>query len=251
MYDTHCHLNDNILHKNIEDVVQSSLKLGVNKIVVPAWDYNSSILGVKIKHEFPANVINGAGIHPFSSENADKDFSWLEDLAKSKHIMAIGETGIDSHYDIEIKSQRKVFEAQLDIAERYGLPVLFHANRGYNTFFETVKNFSGVKGVMHGFSASLEVMAKGLELGFYISFNGLITREKTKRAKEAAKNVPLERLLIETDAPYIAVEGISPACVCPWHVINVAKSVAVLKEIDFALIKEITSLNAEKLFGIF
>ena len=247
MFDTHCHLNDEIMLRDTDNVLAAAMRVGVKRIVVPAWNFASSRVSIDLAKRYENIILPCGGLHPFYVR-ADDDFSGLEDMAQSGVLRAIGEIGIDSHYETDAKWQERAFAAQLDIAQRFDLPVLLHSNRGYDRFFDILRCFASVRGVMHGFTASLEVLRTGLDMGFYVAFNGLITREKTRRAKEAAKFAPLDRVLLETDAPYITVEGIPPTKCRPEHVLDVAASLSAIKNIPLATVREVTHKNSCSLF---
>jgi len=247
MYDTHCHLNDDIMLQDIDTILSAAARVGVDKIVVPAWDFKSSKVSIDLAKRYNGTIFASGGLHPFYVRE-DDDFSEFEDMAKTGDLCAIGEIGIDSHYKTEMKWQERAFKEQLDIAQKYELPVLLHSNRGYDRFFDILKDFIGIKGVMHGFTAGKEVLSRGLDMGLYVAFNGLITREKTRRAKEAASFAPLDRILLETDAPYITVEGVPQTMCRPEHLLSVAESLAAIKDISLQTVQEVTTKNSTMLF---
>ena len=211
--DTHCHLNDPAFDGRVGEVLARAAAVGVTEVIVPGWDRESSLRAVELAAEFPA-IRAAVGLHPWFVTESD-DLTWLPPLLGNPRIVAVGEIGLDGaieHDDPE--KQETVFRAQLALAREHHLPVLVHCRRRWDRLLPCLRELPS-RGIMHAFSGSLESMRLLLELGFYISFTGSVTRPNAKRVHQAAAAVPADRLLVETDAPAIGLETVPAEQVGP------------------------------------
>ncbi len=211
--DSHAHLNDEALINDIDNIMKNMDEYGVSMVLIPGWDIKSSIDAIEISNkndEFYAAV----GIHP---ENIDylclDDIEKIRELSNNKKVIAIGEIGLDYHYTKENKDmQFEFFKRQLKLALELDLPVVIHMRDCTEDLLNIVKEFkkennlTEFRGIMHSFSGSIETMNEFLKLGFYISFSGPVTFKNARQQKECAINCPVDRMLVETDSPYLSPE---------------------------------------------
>ncbi|OPZ86070.1 MAG: putative deoxyribonuclease YjjV [bacterium ADurb.Bin429] len=224
--DTHCHLNDSSFDGRVAEVLARAKAGGVGQVVVPGWDEASSRRAVALAEEFPS-ILPAVGLHPWVTTEAD--LTWVEELASEPSVVAIGEIGLDGVVDVPLEAQLPVFRAQLTLARELNLPALIHCRRAWEPLLTCLREASGVRGVLHAFNGSVEVLRACLEMGLYVAFGGGVTRPNNRRAHRAAIAAPADRLLLETDAPAIGIEGVPPAEVEPRHIVQVLHRLAELR----------------------
>ena len=194
------------------------------------------------------------GWHPVDAiDMTDEDLNWIEELAAHPKVVAIGEMGLDYHWDKSPKDiQKDVFRKQIKLAKKVKLPIIIHNREATADIVEILKeeNAHEVGGIMHCFSGSPEIAKECVEMNFYISLGGPVTFKNAKKPKEVAAEIPLDRLLIETDCPYLAPHPFRGKRNEPAYVKLVAEQIAEIKEITFEEVAEATTRNAKKLFGI-
>ena len=208
LYDTHAHLDDAKLYPEIENVLARAAAVGVAYINTIGCDWKTSLMSVHIAEKYPEHVFAAVGVHPheaagLNAEQEEKLFS----LAKAEKVVGWGEIGLDYHYDLSSRDiQRRVFRAQIDAAKQAGLPVIIHDREAHQDTLDILRSeHAGINGgVLHCFSGSWEMAKECMKLGYYISFAGPVVFPKSTRLKEVAQQVPLDRILIETDSPYLA-----------------------------------------------
>ncbi len=251
LIDTHCHLNDPAFDVTLSDVIARARDVEVEAVVVPAYDMPSLAKTAELASRFPGFIFPAYGIHPwFVEEGVDLDEVYTS-LAR-KGAVAVGEIGLDFSPNLpDIGLQQEFLTRQLDFAADLDLPVLIHCRKAYDALYRIAVPFRGrVKGVLHSFSGTTEMMEKFLDLGFYIAFSGAVTRKTAKKYHKNAVLVPLDRLLLETDAPSIATETTVAFKVEPRHVIEVAEKIAELRGITFEEVCRASTENAKRLFDI-
>ena len=248
LIDTHCHLNSPHFAGQVGEVLARAEEAGVVELIVPGWDRASSLQALALATVYPG-VRAAVGLHPWFVGN-DSDLDWLPELLDDARVTALGEIGIDGAIEgADPARQEAVFRTQLQWAAARQLPVLIHCRRGWERMLAAVRAIPGVRGVLHAFSGSGEVLRDCLALGLYISFAGMVTRPNSLRARQAAQAVPPERLLLETDAPNMALQGIPSAQAEPAHLSHVLHCVATLRgEAPEALAQQVGE-NARRLFG--
>ncbi len=251
LVDTHCHLFMEPLCTDPAGVLRRALEAGVDRVIVPAFD-KGSWEQVRELSGHPG-VFPALGLHPWKADE-ELDVTALGRELESSGCAAIGEIGLDFKVGPPGREvQIAVFRAQLDLALELELPVILHC-RG--AFEEMVSILSGeryrgkIRGVMHAFTRGTELAARFLDLGLYLAFGGAVTRPRAERARRSAAFTALDRILLETDAPSIGMDGLEPEEVEPAHVRRVALSVAGLRGISLDEAARITTANAERLFGL-
>jgi len=255
LYDTHAHLNDEAFAEDALEALQRALAAGVMKINVVGCDPDMSALAVKMARENDA-VYAAVGIHPSDADKYDDTFeAQLREWAKEEKVVAIGEIGLDYHYedDIDHNIQQDVFRRQLQLARELMLPIVIHSRDAMEDTIRIIREEQpqgGFKGVFHCFSGSWEQAQVCLDLGFYIGFDGPLTFKNSKKLPRVAKEMPLDRLLIETDCPYMAPEPKRGRRNEPALVGHIAAKVAELRGISVEEAEEITYENGCRLFGV-
>jgi TatD DNase family protein len=248
--DTHCHLNFPPLAGNLPAVMQRARRRGVNQVVVPAYDRASwdPIIDISARHE---KIYPALGQHPWAAEEGI-DFAELEAYLKKSDAVAVGEIGLDFKV-VSVRRERQIetLNHQLEIARRLDLPVLLHCRGAFQELLTILDAHRGeLKGVVHAFSRGPELASMFVDRNMYVAFGGAVTREGAKRARRSAKIVPSNRLLLETDAPSIGLDGVEPANVEPHHVADIASALAELRGETVEQVSRSTSENARDLFRL-
>ena len=250
--DTHAHLDFPDFKDDIDDVIKRAGEVGVEYIINVGTSVDTSVKSIELTKKY-ANIYASVGIHPNAASTvlAD-DWSRLEALAGESKVVAIGETGLDYYRDRSKKEdQKRLFHKHLELAEKHNLPVIIHNREASIDCLEIVRKYSGrVSGVIHCFSGSRDDAEEFLELGFYISFAGPITFPKAENLREALKAVPVEKLLLETDCPFLAPQPKRGKRNEPSYLQYTIPVLAELYKLTVEDIERITTLSAKKLFGI-
>jgi TatD DNase family protein len=249
--DTHCHLYWDSFANDIAEVLARAREAGVDRAITIAIDKETAQACLKLVNDYPAQLKCAIGVHPSEADKiAEDDLLWIEAMAGDPAVVAIGEIGLDIYRgETNLAQQEKLFERMLHLARFTALPVVIHHRAtGWRTI-EIIEAAGNSKGVFHCFSEDYDYAKRVLDQGFHISFTGNITYKNSK-LPELAKQLPLDRILLETDAPFMAPMPIRGQRCEPMHVVDVAKRLAELHNTTLARIAEITTQNAEKLFNL-
>ena len=255
--DSHAHLNDKALIDDLDNIIKNMDELGVSHVLIPGWDIDSSIDAIRLSNEYD-RFYAAIGIHP---ENIDgltlEDISKIKELSKNKKVIAIGEIGLDYHYTKENKElQFEFFKKQLSLALELDLPVVIHMRDCTEDLLNIVKEFvkenklSSMRGIMHSYSGSVETMKEFLKLGFYISFSGPVTFNNARTQKECATICPLDRLLVETDSPYLTPVPYRGKRNEPKNTYYTLKYISELRNEPFDKMVQSTTNNFKTLFRL-
>lgn len=253
LFDTHAHLNAEQYEEDLEAVIERAQAEGVSRVVVVGFDEPTITKAIALAEKY-SFIYASVGWHPVDAiDMTDEHLNWLEELAAHPKVVALGEMGLDYHWDKSPKDiQKEVFRKQIALAKRVKLPIIIH-NREATQDIVTILKEEGaaeVGGIMHCFSGSAETAKECMKMNFYISFGGPVTFKNAKSVKEVATQIPLDRLLIETDCPYLTPHPYRGKRNEPGYVKLVAEEIADLKNLSFEEIASITTDNAKKLFGI-
>ena len=250
--DSHAHIDDERFDADRDEVVARALAAGVSLIVNIGADMASSARSVALAEKYPG-IYAAVGMHPHDSQDMkENDYRQLEQWANHPKVVAIGEIGLDYHYDLSPRSvQKEVFLRQLDVARKTGKPFIIHEREAHADMLDIIRYAArGLNGVFHCFSGSVETAREYLKMGFYISVAGPVTFPKSVKTKEVAKAVPLDRLLVETDSPYLTPQPFRGKRNEPAYVRLVAEEIANLRDISLAELAEATTANVRRLFNI-
>jgi len=253
LVDSHCHLDSPQFDADRELVIARAVENGVTHIVNPGVDVPSSRATVTLAQQH-ASVYAAVGVHPHDAKTLDAPgLEELKRLAGLPKVVAIGEIGLDFYRNLSPPEvQRRAFQAQLDLAAELGLPVIVHDRDAHNEVLAILHDWTphGRAGVLHSFSGDVALAERALELGFYIGLSGPVTYPNASRLREVARAVPIERLLIETDAPYLTPQPHRGQRNEPAYVRWVAQALADIKNLIPEQIITRTWANACTLFGL-
>lgn len=252
LVDTHAHLDDRKFSDEREDVIQRSLAAGVRCIITVGTDLDSSHAAVALAQQH-ASVYAAVGVHPHDAARVGPDtMDRLRQCAGEDRVVAIGETGLDFYRNLSPhERQKEVFVAHLELARRVNKPVIIHDRDAHSETMAVLRETGwNHPGVLHCFSGDREMALEAIEMGFYISFAGPVTFSNAHRLQELARVLPLERILVETDCPYLAPQPHRGQRNEPANVYWVAARIAALREISLQQVAEVTTENARQLFGL-
>ncbi len=245
--DTHCHISIDD-YDDIEQVIKEDFEV-VDKIVISGCskEYIREAISIANSHD---NIFVTIGYHPDQVDvYSDDDLKELEELLLHPKVIGVGEIGLDYHYEKDKREKQiELFEKQLEIAERFKLPVVIHSRDATLDTINTLKKYH-VKGVIHSFSGSLETAREYIKIGFLLGVNGVITF-KNSNVKEVYKEIPLEYIILETDSPYLTPEPNRGKQNNPSYIIDIAKYICELKNISLEELSRITNDNIKRLYNI-
>lgn len=260
--DTHCHLDFPQFAADRSDVIQRALQAGVCQMVVVGADAASSAAAQELAAAYPGVLAATAGIHPHYAAGADDvAFQELNNLAQEARVRAIGEVGLDyfDHQQPSIlvadairQAQQRLLKRCIAVARQQGLPLVLHCRSAAADMLQVIREeIAGkIAAVMHCFSEDRKFLEQILDMGMYVSFTGNITYPKAAGLRDAAAAVPLDRLMLETDAPYLAPQAVRGTRNEPAHVRHIAAAIADLKKISTAEVARATTQNARQFFKL-
>ena len=251
-FDTHTHLDDQQFDSIRRELLTKLPAANIAPILAVAADRESCFSAIKLAEENDF-ILAAVGQHPAAAQQMDEEqFAELRELAKHPRVKCIGEIGLDYHWpeDTDKEKQKYWFERQMALAEELGKPVSIHSRDAMADTLEILRKFPGVVGVMHCYAGSYHTMRELVEMGYYIALGGVVTFKNARLSKEVARHVPLERLLIETDCPYLAPEPHRGHLNTPLYVPLVAEEIARIRGITPEQVALATRENGRKLFSI-
>jgi len=249
-FDSHAHYNDEKYDEDREELIDNMYKEGITKIIVAGSSLETTKSALKIAEKYP-HIYATAGIHPHDIANIDKDLKEIEELAKHEKIVAIGEIGLDYYFVKDNKEEQKQgFIKQIELANKLDLPIVIHSRDAYIDTLDVLRNyaFPNKKGVFHCCQLNQELIKEALNLGFNISFAGPVTFKNSKNVKECLDLIPLDRLQIETDAPYLSPEPLRGTRNNSINMKITAQKIADLKEISLEELAKVTYENTLRMF---
>ncbi|MGL4606995.1 MAG: TatD family hydrolase [Eubacteriaceae bacterium] len=254
LIDSHAHLDDEKFDIDREAVLKRAKENGVEFIINPASDEGSSRRGIALSKKYPM-IYTTVGIHPHDAKDyvSEKHGELLREWGRIEKVRAIGEIGLDYHYDFSPREvQKVVFVEQMNIAKEVGLPIVIHNRESMEDMQRILKEHfdPAYGGVMHSYSGSVEMAKVFLDMGLYLSISGTLTFKNARKLPEVVKIVPLDRLLVETDSPYLTPIPHRGKRNEPSYVSFVAKEIARIRGMTPEEVGEITSENAKNFFKI-
>ena len=252
LFDTHAHMDDRAFDADRKALLQSLPESGIGLLMNPGCSLESSRNADRLSKEYDY-IYAAVGSHPDTADEVNDDV--LEEYRKlcklNPKIKAIGEIGLDYHYeDIPRDLQKKAFIAQMELARELNLPVIVHEREAHADGMAVVDEFPSVKGVFHCYSGSAEMALELVKRGWYIGFTGVLTFKNARKALEVAAAIPLERLVLETDCPYMAPEPFRGKRNHPGYLYRMAEWLAELRGVPVEEIHRITTENGKRLYNI-
>ena len=248
LVDTHCHLN---LTDDIDSIIMDAERNNVKKIIISGCDKKSIRDGLEIIYRYPS-IYMTIGFHPDEVDDLTaKDISDLESLLKSnKKIVGIGEIGLDYyHNDMNKEKQKEMFIKQIELAEKYDLPIVVHSRDSIQDVYDILKEHKA-RGVIHCFSGSLEMAELFIKLGFYLGIGGVLTFKNSK-LKEVVSELSLDNFVLETDSPYLAPEPYRGHTNYPQNIKIIAQSLRKIMDTTLEEVTERTTSNVNKIYNLY
>ena len=251
LFDTHAHMNDRAFDTDRQELLQSLPGQGVGLVMNPGCNLEDSRLSVELAQAYPF-VYAAVGSHPDSADEVkDAVIEEYRKLCQNEKVKAIGEIGLDYHYeDIPRELQKKAFVMQMELAKEVGLPVIVHERDAHEDGMAIVKAYPEVTGVFHCYSGSAEMARQLVDLGWYIGFTGVLTFKNARKAIETAESVPLDRIVLETDCPYMAPEPFRGKRNHPGYLYRMAEKLAEIRGVSVEEIHAISTENGKRLYRI-
>lgn len=251
LFDTHAHYYDQAFDPDRAEVLAALPQEGVGLVLCPGCNLESTRESIRLAEEYPF-LYAAAGLHPEEALNQPEDWlAQIEELAKHPKVKAIGEIGLDYYWkEVPRDLQKEVFRTQLELAEKLDMPVIVHDREAHADCLAIVKEFPNVRGVFHCYSGSAEDAKTLVKLGWHLSFTGTITFKNARKAPEVIAAVPLDRIMVETDAPYMAPTPFRGKRCDSRYVYRMAETIAEIKGISREEAERITTENGKRLFEI-
>ena len=252
LFDTHAHLNDEAFNADREALLAGLQEKGIGLVMNAGCSLEASREVVQMAKQYPW-LYAAVGSHPDSADEVNEEV--LEEYRKlyqlNPEVKAIGEIGLDYHYeDIPREIQQKAFRLQMELARELDLPVIVHERDAHEDGMAIVREFPTVKGVFHCYSGSAEMARQLVEMGWYIGFTGVLTFKNARKAVETAASIPLDRIVLETDCPYMAPEPFRGKRNDPGYLYRMAEQLAAIRGITPQEAAAITTENGKKLYRI-
>ncbi|HEX9594871.1 MAG TPA: TatD family hydrolase, partial [Candidatus Saccharimonadales bacterium] len=250
LVDTHCHIHRADYNLPADEVIASAKEAGVSRMICVGTDENDSRQAIDFVQGKPG-LWASIGLHPHDAKLGEAAFSLLAKLIGQPKVVAIGECGLDYYYSYSSKEdQLKALRFQLDLAAEHNLPLIFHIREAFDDFWPVLDSYDGLKGVVHSFTAGQAELDQILRRGLFVGTNGIMTFSQDKKQLEAAKSIPLDRLLLETDSPFLTPPPYRGKVNQPKYTGLIAQFMAKLRQEDVHALAEATTANALKLFGL-
>ena len=251
LIDTHAHLTDSAFDSDRLFIIKDLSNFNVKAIINPSCNIEDSKMAVGLANEYE-NFYAQVGIHPEEVDDlGDSDLEIIEELIQNPKVVAIGEIGLDYYWKDDNKDkQKEIFIKQLDLARKYKLPAVIHTREVGEDAYEILKDYSDLKVQIHCFQEDTEMLKKYMDLGFYISIGGVVTFSNGENEKRAASLVPIERLMLETDSPYLSPEPYRGLRNDPRKIVEVAREIANIRGMKLKKLEKRTTKNAEEFFGL-
>ena len=254
IFDTHCHLNSEELLERLEEVLENAKKVGVDKFLVVGWDKKSSFKAVELAHQYEG-IYAAIGFHPTDIDGvSEEDYQETMALVNDPKVVAIGEIGLDYHWvkdPVQRQKQKEWFIKQIDFANEHKKPISIHNREAFEDCLNILKEHKPLySGVMHCYSGSVELLKDVLGLGLYIGLDGPLTFTNAKTPKEVCEEVPLDRLLVETDSPYLSPHPLRGTVNEPKNIALVVDEITRIKGLSKKHILDVIYQNSCNLFKV-
>ena len=251
LFDTHAHMNDPVFDQDRDEILQSLAGQCVGLVMNPGCSYENSLQAIEIAERYPF-VYAAVGTHPDTADEVDEALiEKYRRLCSHEKVKAIGEIGVDYYYEtIPREIQLNAFRLQMELARETGLPVIIHERDAHDDGMRMVKEFPDVTGVFHCYSGSAEMARQLVKMGWYIGFTGVLTFKNARKAVETAQSIPLVRIVLETDCPFMAPEPFRGKRNHPGYLHRMAERLAELRGLSVEEVTAITTENGKRLYRI-
>ena len=251
LFDTHAHLVDPVFDDDLDTLLAQLPSQGVGLVMNPGCCLETSRLAVNLAEKYDF-VYAAVGSHPDAANEVTSEvLDAYRELCKHKKVKAIGEIGLDYHYeDIPREIQQQAFHAQMELAREVDLPVIIHEREAHEDGMNLIRHFPDVTGVFHCYSGSAEMAKQLVKKGWYIGFTGVLTFKNARKAIETAQAIPIERIVLETDCPFMAPEPFRGKRNHPGYLYRMAEKLAEIKNLPIEEIHRITTENGKALYRI-
>jgi TatD DNase family protein len=250
IFDTHAHYDDKAFDEDRNDVLKKVQAAGVARILNCGASIQGCIKTLELvkKYDF---IYGAIGVHPEDAREVSTNINKIGDMLNNNKIQAVGEIGLDYYYEgYDRELQISAFREQMDMARQLNLPVVIHDRDAHEDTLKIIKEFKGDRGVLHCYSGSLEFSREVLKLDYYLGFTGVVTFKNAKKAVEVAREIPIERMLIETDCPYMAPTPHRGERNDSSYLVHIIDRIAEIRGVEKEYITKTTYENGSKLFGI-
>ena len=251
LIDSHCHLTDEAFDDDRLFILNDLSNFSIRAVINPATNLEDAKKAIELAKDYD-NFYPMVGIHPEEVDDIrDKDLKELESLSQNKSVVAIGEIGLDYYWKDDNKAkQKEIFIYQLELARKLDLPAVIHVRESKDDVIEILKDYTDLKIQIHCFSDDLKTLETYMDMGFYISIGGVVTFANGENEQVAARNVPIDRLMLETDSPYLTPEPYRGLRNDPRRVVEVARKVAELKDMKMDKLAKRTYNNTKEFFSL-
>ncbi len=253
IFESHAHYDDEVFDEDRDELLSSLRENGIEYVLNVGSSIENCRRTLALTERYPF-VYGAMGVHPSETEELNEEnFAWLKAQCAAPKVVAVGEIGLDYHWqEPEAAVQKKWFERQLVLAEEVGLPVIIHSRDAAKDTLDILRAHRAAErgGVIHCFSYAKEIAREYLEMGYYFGIGGVITFKNAKKLKEALQYIPMDRVLLETDSPYLAPEPNRGQRNSSLNLPYVVREIAAIKEIGCEEVEQITSDNAKRLFRL-
>ena len=249
LIDSHCHINSEDLRTDAKEIIERAYEAGVKKLLIVGCDLDDSLEAVEMAHKF--NLYASIGIHPHEAKRYEKIPEEFYELVKNEKVLAVGEIGLDYHYDISPRDvQKKIFEEQLNFAKEKNMPVILHIREAMNDAMKILHEHKNLKLLFHCYSGGFEFLDEVLEMGGLCAFGGALTwkGKASEELRKVFKKIPVERILLETDCPYMTPAPFRGKTNEPAYIKYVYERAAQEKNIEIEELEKIIENNFEKFF---
>ncbi len=251
LFDTHAHMNDPAFDEDREEMILGLKSKGTDFVMNVGCCLDSSKDCIALAEKYPF-VYASVGSHPDSADEVNEEvLEAYRQMAQHLKVLAIGEIGLDYYYEtIPRQIQQKAFRMQMELAKELNMPVIVHERNAHDDGMRIAKEFKGVTGVFHCYSGSAEMARQLVDMGWYIGFTGVLTFKNARKAVETAERIPLERIVLETDCPFMAPEPFRGKRCDPGYLYRMAERLAEIRGISVEEVQRVTTENAKRLYRI-
>lgn len=250
-FESHAHYDDSKFDNDRDELLKILPSNGIDFVINSGSNMESSLKGIEMSEKY-SYIYASVGVHPHDAENMkDEDIFTLEEYCKHSKVVAVGEIGLDYHYDFSPRDiQRYWFKKQLELAKKVNLPVIIHSREASKECFDIIKQSNVRTGVIHSFSSSWQMALDYIDMGFFIGVGGIVTFDNARKIADTVKNIPIDKILIETDSPYLSPVPKRGTRNNSQNLSYISEKIAQIKQIPAKKVAEITKKNAMTLFGV-